>query len=116
MYFNKYFLVALASLQPQRQNLIKPIEKLATEKKIPLENLYDILSVYIGIVKLFVHSTDKDFVASLTDLGFPNDFVASLPFVDNRKELEDTFFVPNYDTFRNVASIKWRIDISLLNR
>ncbi|ENN74221.1 hypothetical protein HUJ04_012685 [Dendroctonus ponderosae] len=111
----KILKLALASLQPQRQNLIKPIEKLAIERNIPMENLYEILSVYIGIIRLFVHSTDKDFVATLTDLGFQNDFMASLPFVDNRKELEDTFFVPNYDNFRNVSSMKWRIDISLLN-
>lgn len=103
-------------MQPKPQDLFKPLDKLATEKNIAKDQLYELLSVYIAVIKLFIHSTDKDFVSTLVELGFSNEFVDNLPFMNNRKELVETFFEPHYDYFQNVSSIKWRIDISLLHR
>ncbi|CAG9762339.1 unnamed protein product [Ceutorhynchus assimilis] len=107
--------MALASMQPTPQPLLKPLEKLSLEKNIPKEQLYDLLSIYIAIIKQFIRTSDKDFISNLVEIGFPNEFVEGLPFVNNRKELVDTFFAPHYAFFQNVSSIKWRIDISLFN-
>ncbi|XP_066158900.1 COMM domain-containing protein 5 [Euwallacea fornicatus] len=107
--------LALASLQPSPQNVSKAIEKLSTEKNIAKEDLYEILSVYVEILRLFIHTSDKDFINNLLEWGFSNDFVEKLTFLNNRKELIDTFLAPHYGYFQNVSSIKWRIDISLLH-
>ncbi|XP_060537366.1 uncharacterized protein LOC132708802 [Cylas formicarius] len=107
--------MALACLQPQPQDLSKVIEKFSKEKNIEKHEISEVLSIYIAILKVFVNSNDKDFIQQLLEVGFTNKFLEDLPLVSNRQELVDTYFMPSYEHFQNVDTIKWRIDISLHN-
>lgn len=115
-YLVKQFLVALAALQPNPQNLSRLLDKFSSEKNIPKEELYEVVGVYMAVIKYFIHTTDKDFASNLVEFGFPAEFVNNLSFVNNRKALVNNYLSPHYDYFYNVDSIKWRIDMSLLSR
>lgn len=112
----KQFSVALAALQPNPQNLSRLLDKFSIEKNIPKEELYEVVGVYMAVIKYFIHTTDKDFASNLVEFGFPTEFVNNLSFVNNRKALVNNYLAPHYDFFYNIDSIKWRIDMSLLSR
>lgn len=110
------FPVALAvnqsSVMPDRSKLIK---KFSNDSGIPKEHIYEILSVYIAIVRLFLEANDKEFNNKLHNIGFTTDFIENLPLISNRKEIVDNF--QQIESNLNKAeSIKWRIDVSLGNR
>lgn len=109
-------LVALAALQPNVQDLSNAIEKVQTESKLSRKQLLEVLSIYIEIIKLFSNSGDKEFNDILLGIGFPEDYIYSLPFINNRKELTNKYFNAGSTCFQNIASIKWRLDISLMTR
>lgn len=97
---------------PDRSKLIK---KFSNDSGIPKEHIYEILSVYIAIVRLFLEANDKEFNNKLHNIGFTTDFIENLPLISNRKEIVDNF--QQIESNLNKAeSIKWRIDVSLGNR
>ncbi|XP_050314614.1 uncharacterized protein LOC126749045 [Anthonomus grandis grandis] len=114
-YTGRIIKLALACIQPKQQDLLKPLEKLASETKISKDQLYEILSSYTAIIRHFIHTDQRDFVSNMVEIGYPSEFVERLPFLNNKEELLHTFFAPYKAYFMNINIIKWRIDISLLN-
>lgn len=110
------FLVALAVNQaavlPDRSKLI---EKFSNDSGIPREHVYEILSVYIAIVRLFLEVNVKEFCSKLYNTGFTTDFVEHLPLVNNRKEVIENFLQCE-SSLSKIDSLKWRIDVSLGHR
>ncbi|XP_030748256.1 COMM domain-containing protein 5-like [Sitophilus oryzae] len=114
-YNSKVIKLALAALQPDTPDLSRSLSKLEADGHLSCEQLLEVLSLYIHLLKEFCNNKEKDFVDTLLEEGFPNNFVSNLPFLNNQTEIIRKYFSASYNTFENVSSIKWRIDISLLN-
>ncbi|KAF7287020.1 COMM domain containing 5 Like Sm protein 4 [Rhynchophorus ferrugineus] len=110
----KIIKLALNALQHNIQDLSNATEKIQAESKLSRKQLLEVLSIYIEIIKLFSNSGNKEFTNILLAIGFPDDYISSLPFINNRKELIDKYFISRSTSFQNIASIKWRLDISLM--
>lgn len=108
--------MALIAYQPNPQDRSKVIENVSKDTEIPKEQIYKLLGVYIGLLKLFMETSDAEFINRLKELGFPPEFIERLPLVGNRDEVIINLRKNVNDSFRKLSSLKWKIDISLSNR
>lgn len=106
-------LVALVGNQPTAQDRSKVIENLSNDSSISKAQIYEVLGVYIGLIRLFLETSDNEFNVKLLEIGFSSDFVQQLPFIGNREEIVKNI-TSNFDVdFGKLSTLKWKIDISL---
>lgn len=106
----KRFAVALSSTlsyDVQISNLITSNEQELSEVEI-----YDLIGLYIKIIKWFTQCNKEEFMEKLVEMGFTNSFVEKFPLkYENRMQIQNNAYFYN-----NIESLKWRIDISLSNK
>ncbi|KAJ8985866.1 hypothetical protein NQ317_006240 [Molorchus minor] len=112
---NKIVKMALVASQPNAHDKSRIIESFSNDSNIPKQQIYEVLGVYIAIVHLFLESNDNDFNTRLLEIGFTPEFVEKLPFIGNRDEIVKNL-LNNFNTdYAKLASLKWKLDISLSN-
>ncbi|CAG9816773.1 unnamed protein product [Phaedon cochleariae] len=114
-YRSKIMKMALLSFSPTGQDHAKFIDDFSKVSNIPKEHIYEVLGVYIGIIRLLMENNDAEFSHKLTEIGFSNDFLGKLSFTENREEIVNNLMTKKTTDFGKLSSIKWRIDISLSN-
>lgn len=106
-------LVALVANQPTVQDRSKIIENLSNDSNISKEQIYEVLGVYIGLIRLFLGTSDNEFNTKLLEIGFSSDFVQQLPLIGHREEIVKNL-INNFDVdFGKLLTFKWKIDVSL---
>lgn len=77
-------------------------------------NIYDLIGLYIQVIKWFVQYKQDEFYHLLTEEGFTQNFIENFPIKYEQKEV----LLKNVYTefIGNVKSLIWRIDISLSNK
>ncbi|XP_018565639.1 COMM domain-containing protein 5-like [Anoplophora glabripennis] len=110
---SKILKMALVANQPTAQDRSKIIENLSNDSNIPKDRIYEVLGIYIGLIRCFLETSDNEFNAKLLEIGFTPDFVQQLPFIGHREEIVKNL-TNNFDVdFGKLSSLKWKIDISL---
>lgn len=92
------------------------VSNLSKDVGLTIGQTYEIIGVLIGIIKLFLQNSPSDYNARLTELGFPPNFISNLSLEDNRKELISNLRRHSINNFNKLSALKWRIDISLMDR
>ncbi|KAJ8955348.1 hypothetical protein NQ318_003442 [Aromia moschata] len=107
--------MALVAYQPTAQDRSKLIENFFNDTGIPKEQIYEILGVYIGLIRFFLETSNNEFNARLLEIGFTPEFVEKLPFATNREEIVSNLSKNFNSDFAKLTSLKWKVDISLGN-
>lgn len=82
------------------------------DKNLQDVDIYDLIGLYIKIIKWFVQYNKEEFSDKLLGLGFSGNFVEKFPLkYENKHQIENNMQLSN-----NIQSLKWRIDISLSNK
>ncbi|XP_023024347.2 COMM domain-containing protein 5 [Leptinotarsa decemlineata] len=113
-YQSQLFKMALLAHKPTDQDHSELIKNFSKETDMPKEQIYNILGVYIALIKLFLEINESDFNQKLLEFGFTTDFLQKLPFFKNPNGIIDNL-MDNHTDFGKMSLFKWRIDISLSN-
>ncbi|KAJ8936450.1 hypothetical protein NQ314_012312 [Rhamnusium bicolor] len=112
---SKMLKMALIANQPTAQDRSKILANFSNDSSIPKEQIYEVLGVYITLVRFFLETSDNEFNSRLLEIGFTSEFIENLPFIGNRDEIVNNL-LHNFNTdFGKLSSLKWKIDISLSN-
>lgn len=110
-------LVAITLTQSSNnQDSHQIIDSLSNDLNIPEEDIIKSIGIYLKMINLLTHSADTKFNDKLTELGFSDDFVNDLPLIANRAKVMDGMFTLKQGIFNRLESLKWRVDISLIDR
>lgn len=105
--------MALVANQPTPQDRSKILLNLSNESSLPRDQIYEVLGVYIRLIRFFLETSDNELNTKLLEIGFTPDFVQQLPFIGHREEIVKNL-TNNFDVdFGKLSSLKWKIDISL---
>lgn len=112
---NVHLLVALLAWQSPTKNCHHVIENVSKDVGISKNETYVIIGAYIEIVKLFLQSS-SEFNSRLTEIGFSTDFITNLSLAENQHELLSNLKRHSINNFSKISILKWKIDISLIDR
>ncbi|XP_057672900.1 uncharacterized protein LOC130904252 [Diorhabda carinulata] len=112
-YRNRILKLAFSTYLPTTQDRSKSIDNFSRDTGIAREDIYEVLGIYIILLKTFLQSSDNEFQERLVELGFSSDFIENLPFIGNREEIILNLQKNYSKDFGKLSSLKWRIDISL---
>lgn len=108
--------MALLAVSAAKNDYSDLIENFSKQTDISEEQLYAVLGTYISIIRLSLRNNSTEFVNKLLDIGFPIEFIKSLPFIDRQDDIINNIRKSYDKDFLRVSTLKWRIDISLGNR
>lgn len=117
VYFNNfYILVALLGWQSPAKNCYHITKNISQDIGLSIEQTYEVVGIYIEIVKLFLQNSFNDFNIKLMDLGFSSDFISKLSLLEHQKDLISNLRRHSVSNFNKLSILKWKIDISLTDR
>lgn len=102
--------------QSPEKNCYHVVDNITKDAGLSIEQTYEIIGVYIGIIKLFLHNNYNNFNTKLLEIGFSPDFISNLSLLENQKELISNLRRFSSNNFYKLSIFKWKIDISLLDR
>lgn len=102
--------------QPPGKNCHHIVENITKDVGLSKEQTYEIIGIYIAIVKSFLHNSYNNFNTKLLEAGFSQDFISNLGLLENQKELISNLRHHSSNNFYKLSIFKWKIDISLMDR
>lgn len=112
----KFISVALLGWQSSSKNCHHIVENITRDVGLSKDQTFEIIGVYISIVKLFLQHNYSEFSSKLLEIGFSTNFISKLSLADNHKELVSNLRRHTSNNFNKLSIIKWKIDISLMDR
>lgn len=92
------------------------VQSLSKDIGLSKAQTLEITGVFIIIIKLFLQNSYKDFKTELTEIGFSTDFISNLSLAENETDLISKLQEHSYNYFNRIKVLKWRIDLTGIDR